>query len=267
MDHLRAASTIARAGEHAFTWDVPDGWQQGKGAFGGLVIGAMARAMEAVEPDATRRLRSISAELCGPMLVGRTELTVAVLRRGRGTTYVAALAMQGGEVIARANVLFGGPRPPAAARVDAPPPALPPFAEVPIAPMGGPPSPRFTAHFEFRPTGPWPFSGAREPVAAGWLRERGAIADPTAALDAADVLGLLDAWWPCALVVEPGPRAMATVAFTAQLLVDPAALDAAQPFAYRAHLAGEADGYSVELRHLWQGDRLVALNQQTFAAL
>jgi hypothetical protein len=28
-----------------------------------------------------------------------------------------------------------------------------------------------------------------------------------------------------------------------------------------------ADGYSVELRHLWQGERLVALNQQTFAAL
>jgi hypothetical protein len=60
---------------------------------------------------------------------------------------------------------------------------------------------------------------------------------------------------------------MATVAFTAELLVDPATLDPAAPFAYHAHLAGAADGYSIELRHLWQGDRLVALNQQTFAAL
>ena len=72
---------------------------------------------------------------------------------------------------------------------------------------------------------------------------------------------------PCALVVERAPRPMATVAFTAELLVDPTTLDPAAPFAYHAHLAGAADGYSVELRHLWQGDRLVALNQQTFAAL
>ena len=69
------------------------------------------------------------------------------------------------------------------------------------------------------------------------------------------------------MVVEPAPRAMTTVTFTAELLVDPATLDPAAPFAYRAHLGGAADGYSVELRHLWQGDRLVGLNQQIFAAL
>jgi hypothetical protein len=102
---------------------------------------------------------------------------------------------------------------------------------------------------------------------AGWVRERGAIEDPAAPLDAAAVIGLLDSWWPCALVAESKPRAMATVAFTAELVADPATLDGAAPFAYRAHLAGEADGYSVELRQLWQGDRLVGLNQQTFAVL
>ena len=49
--------------------------------------------------------------------------------------------------------------------------------------------------------------------------------------------------------------------------VDPAALDPEGYFAYRARLAGDTDGYTVELRELWQGDRLIALNQQMFAAL
>lgn len=263
-DDFRSASTITATGDGRFQWDVPDGWQQGKGAFGGLVIGTLARAMEACEPERARRLRSISAELCAPMLTGATEVAVTVLRRGRGTTYLEARAIQGGEVIARASGLFGVARPPSAAQVIAPPPPLPRFDEVLAPPMGGPPSPRFTGRYEYRPVGAVPFSAAAEAVCAGWLRERAAAVE---AVDAAAVIGYLDAWWPCALVVEPAPRPMATVTFTAELIADPATLDPMVPFAYRAHLAGAADGYSVELRHLWQGDRLVGLNQQIFAAL
>ena len=90
MDDFRAASTIVPQGDGRFTWDVPDGWQQGKGAFGGLVIGALARALGACEPEPERALRSISAELCGPMLTGATAIAVTVLRRGRGVTYLEA---------------------------------------------------------------------------------------------------------------------------------------------------------------------------------
>lgn len=263
-DDFRTASTLVPDGDLRFAWDVPDGWQQGKGAFGGLVIGTLARAMAACEDDPARRLRSISAELCGPMAVGATAIAVTVLRRGRGTTYLEARAAQDGVLIARASGLFGAARPPAAARVAVAPPSLPAFETVFAPLMGRPPTPRFTGHYEYRPVSPPPFSGAAEAVAAGWLRERGAR---DVAVDMPAVIGLLDAWWPCALIVEPAPRAMATVTFTAELLVDPATLDPAQPFAYRAHLGGEGDGYSVELRHLWQGERLVGLNQQIFAAL
>ncbi|MBK9032786.1 MAG: thioesterase family protein [Myxococcales bacterium] len=265
MADFRAASTITPLGEDRFAWDVPDGWQQGKGAFGGLVIGALARAMAACEPEPARALRSLTAELCAPMLTGATTIAVTALRRGRGITYLEARARQGDAVIARASGLFGAARPPTTLRLTPTPPTLAAFDTVAVAPLGQAPSPRFTACYEFRTLGPPPFAAAAEPTAAGWLRERGVIAAPRP-LDAADVIGLLDAWWPCALVVEATPRPMATVAFTAELLVDPASLDPAAPFAYVAHLAGGVDGYSVELRHLWQGDRLVALNQQTFAA-
>ncbi len=256
------ASQIVAAGDGEFTWDVPDGWQQGKGAFGGLVLGAMARAMEAREADRARRLRTLSGELCGPMLTGATAITVRVLRRGRGTTYLEAHARQAGAVVARASALLADARPPTVASITAPQPMLPPWAEVPVTAMTAA-SPRFTTNFEYRSLGDLPFAGGAEPICDGWLRDPA----PPAQLDAAAVIGLLDAWWPCALVVEPAPRGMATVAFTAQLLVDPATLDPAAPFAYVAHLAGTADGFSVELRHLWQRGVLVALNQQTFAAL
>lgn len=259
---FRAASSITASDPGRFAWDVPEGWEQGRGAFGGLVIGTLARAMGACEPDSTRRLRSISAELCGPMRAVATEIAVAVLRRGRGTTYLEARALQGGEVVARASALLAMARPAPGVAVAVPPPSLPAYETVFAPPIGDPPTPRFAKHYEFRPVGGLPFS-AGEPVTAGWVRER-AAAGP---LDDADVIGLLDAWWPCALVAEPAPRAMATVTFTAELIAEPATLDGARPFAYRAHLAGAADGYSVELRHLWQGDRLVGLNQQVFAAL
>jgi hypothetical protein len=260
------ASTVAAIEPGRFRWDVPDGWQQGKGAFGGLVIGALARAMRATEPDLERRLRSISAELCAPMPVGTHTIAVAVLRRGRGTSYLEARVVADGQVIARASGLFGVARPPSALVLEPPPGAASPATDLAVVPIGHQPTPRFALHYEFRPLTPPPFAGAREPRSAGWLRERGVIARPRPLVDA-DVIGLLDAWWPCALIVEPAPRPMATVAFTAELLIDPATLDPAQPFLYRAHLAGAADGYSVELRHLWQGERLIALNQQTFAAL
>jgi len=39
-----ALTTAAPAGDGRFLWDVPDGWQQGRGAFGGIVLAALTRA-------------------------------------------------------------------------------------------------------------------------------------------------------------------------------------------------------------------------------
>ena len=63
------------------------------------------------------------------------------------------------------------------------------------------------------------------------------------------------------------PRPVATVAFTMQMLTDPSMLSAAEPLAYRARMLSLADGFFVELRELWSGDRCIALNPQTFAIL
>lgn len=262
MVDFAEASALAPLSEGRFAWQVPDGWQQGKGAFGGLVLGTLARAAELCQPERARRLRVLTGELCAPMLPGAAELTARVVRRGGNATFVEVRAEQGGEPIARATALFGAARPPSALRLRQAAPSPPPVEALALLPMGQPPTPRFASHFEMRTPGPLPFCGGTEPVARGYVQHRG-----VEQLDAAAVIALVDAWWPCALAVEPGPRAMATVTFTVELLVDPGELSAATPLWHQAEVAGESDGYSVELRQLWQDGRLVALNQQVFVAL
>ena len=106
-------------------------------------------------------------------------------------------------------------------------------------------------------------AGGAEPVTAGWIREQ----SPPDRLDAPALIGRLDAWWPAIFSVASQPRASATVTFTAELLCDPATLPAAEPLFYRAHVAALREWMFVEFRELWHQDRLVAMNQQTFALL
>ncbi|HUQ08269.1 MAG TPA: acyl-CoA thioesterase domain-containing protein, partial [Kofleriaceae bacterium] len=61
------SSALEPAGERRFLWDLADGWQQGRGAFGGIVLGTLLRAMEACEPDRARRARSLSGEIPAPV--------------------------------------------------------------------------------------------------------------------------------------------------------------------------------------------------------
>lgn len=257
------ASAITPRGPLTFEATIPDGWQQGRGAFGGLVLAILLRAIEAAEPDTTRRTRSLSGDICAPVLPGLVTVEVTVLRRGRNLTNLDARMLQQGEVVARASAVVSEARaahlPPTP---DAPPPASD-WSALDVLPLAPPLAPVFTQHFAFRTTGALPFMGHDRAETAGFVAER---ATPPA-LDAPAIVGLLDAWWPAVLTVSDRPRPSATVAFTAQFLVDPATLDATAPLRFRARAVAAADGFSVEFRELWSGDALVALNQQTFALL
>jgi len=65
-----------------------------------------------------------------------------------------------------------------------------------------------------------------------------------------------------------GPRPIATVSFAAQITCDPAVLDPAAPFFYRARVINDHDGFELELRELFDArGAILAMNQQTFAIL
>ena len=221
------------------------------------------KARRFAKTGASGRDVHLTGELCAPVLPGPTTITVAHLRRGSGITYAEARATQGDELVARASVLLAGDRKVETPEVTRPAPELPPWYALPVIGSPAPPAPVFTRHVAFRPVGPLPFSGAPASAASGYVAMRVALA----AIDAATIVGLLDAWWPAVLATMPAPRPMATVSYTAELLVDPATVDPTAPLAYSARVDGAGGGYYVELRELWQDGRLIALNQQTFALL
>lgn len=257
-------ATAIQLVDGAYAGSVPDLWQQGKGAFGGVVLGLLARAIIASEADATRTLRSLSGNICAPVLPGPVEATVSSLRRGGSMSFIDARLNQGGSLVANASAVLSSARAVKPVAMRPPSPARTRWQDAAVLPVAPPLGPVFAPHYEYRSTGPLPFTGGQEPVTEGWLREAGVT---PSVLDEAAIVGMLDAWWPTLFSVSSEPRAVATVAYTMQLLVDPRTLDPAEPLFYRARGVAAGDNFIVEMRELWSGDDVVGLNQQTFAIL
>lgn len=250
-------------GPETFRLAVPASWAQGRGTFGGLVIGAMVNAVRAVEPDAARTVRSVSAEICGPVPAGEMVIWVDTLRRGSGlSSYSAELraASDGGDeqpVLAAAMVTLAKTRHPGglAART---PPTMPPIASLPRAPVGPPLGPVFTQHLGFWVTGPAPFSGAKSAVIEGWVELSASAWGP------AEIVAIADAYWPTVLAMETAPRPVVTVSFALHLLT----LPPPGPLYVRGKASGGEGGYVSEEREVWAPDgTLVAVNTQLFAVV
>ena len=252
------ASSVIPIEPNLYRAVLPDGWQQGRGAFGGLVLGTLLRAIEQADPG--RPARTLAGDICGPVLPGPADVRVVELRRGSNQSNFAATLTQDGAVLATATAVLSGPRKLVATPFSsAPPPPAPPARDVPeILRLHD--APTFVQHYEYRSTAAAFARGA--PRFDGFIRER----EPLERLDAPALIGRLDAWWPTLFALE-APRPCATISFTAELLADPATLPPAEPLRYRAQLAALHEGFFVEMRELWQGERVVALNQQTFAIL
>ncbi len=250
-------------GAAEFTFTMPTGWLQGRGLFGGLVVGAMIRAMEH-EVERERSLRSLTAELCGPSQPGPLTVRVERLREGSAVSTLTAQVIQNEAVQAHAVGVFGKARADTRALVDLPPVERPDWRTLEVSPVEPPFAPDFTRYFEFRAVSGAPFSAGREARTSTWLKPR--HAGP--ARDAAWVAACADACWPGVFVIESGPRPMATISYTLQLVSGLDGLDPDAPLFHRGTVASLREGYAVEYRELWGEDgRLVALNQQTFAVI
>lgn len=243
-------------------WSVPEGWQQGRGAFGGIVVGAMMRAVTGAEGDPSRRIRSVTAELVGPVPAEQVELRVELLRRGNAVSSWRAWIAHAGEVLAHAVVVCGADRPAAPSwAVPSPPlPAVPPVVDLPrsVAPV-------FSQHFAYRPTGALPFTGSAVAETAGYVRARSAAR----VRDDAFVAAHADAYWLAAMPTFDGPRPAATVAFTLHLLHSLAEVkDAEGPLFHTATSPHCRAGYASETRELYAASgELLAINHQLIAII
>src|SRR6476620_7108740 len=110
MSDFQTLSTPARLDAERFQAHIPDGWQQGRGAFGGLVLANLVRAIETFDASSERSLRSLTAELCAPVTVGSHVIRVERLRTGSGVSTIAARIEGDGEVLAHAVAVLGKKR-------------------------------------------------------------------------------------------------------------------------------------------------------------
>lgn len=264
MTDLTTLTTPTPIADDRFLWEVPEGFRQGRGAFGGLVIAALVRAVEMAANTKERPVRTVSAHLVGPVMAGPAEIAVTTLRIGNGVSSLAASLSQGGETLAHAVLVLGKERMSDLDRNELSPPELPPWNDVPPLPVMPPLGPEFAAHFEFRSTGKLPFSGSTQATSSGYIRPL----NPGRARDAAYVAAQADAWWPTVLARLSEPRPTATVSYNLQIVADCEELDPNLPLFHRAHSLASLSGYIAEHRELWSLDgRLVALNQQTFVVI
>ena len=253
-----------------FDVTIADGWQQGRGAFGGYVIAALVRASEAALATPNRPLRSLTATLPGATPVGPADITTETLRVGSNVSTIDARLSVGGQIFATSTSVWARVRATSEPDRDAcrmlAPPTLRPWHELPALPVG-PPSPVFTQHLELRADGALPFTGDT-PLTQGWVRWRTPIALEANLSSGAFLAGIIDAWWPAHLVPARAFRPMATVGFTLQIIDELAPDDRDAPLAYRGYGLVMHAGWAIEQRELWHRDgRLLALNQQSFAII
>lgn len=255
----------AGSGGGELSWDVPDGWQQGRGAWGGLIAAAVARAVAACDD---RPLRSLTLHLSAPVGVGAATLRVQPVRVGSAmSTWQVALESPPGDPAAQAVALTGLPRAQEVHAASASwgtvvPPDLPPWDVVEPIPDGVPGIPTFLQHIDLRAVN-GVILGGGQARCAGYVRLRA-----PESWDAATLLAMVDAWWPAALVTMDKLRPMATVSYAADVLVDPATVDPDVPLMHESFLSGAHDGFTTETRRLWTLDgRLAVENHQTFVII
>lgn len=259
MHDPRALWQVETGQDGRLSWTVPDGWQQGRGAYGGLVTAAMVAALETVSQG--RPLRSLMATLCGPVAVGEAQLTVESLRDGSKLSAGVVTLRQGAGVMAHAIGVYGEARADQTVWRGLERPVCPAWTGGMQLPQGA--GPTFTQHFDYQPEVGFPHTGG-PPLTEGWVRLRGA----SGPLDAALLTALIDAWWPAAFVAMPEFRPMGTIATTIDLLPVPPGLDASRPVWLRVRLLAGAEGHLVESRELIAEDgQLLALNHQTQALI
>lgn len=263
MSPFDAATAVTAVDVRHYTWDLPDGWQQGRGAWGGLATAALLRAILAAEQDVHRTVRSVTVQMMAPAVVGSHVIEVSPVRIGSAMSTWSARATDGqGVAIAVMTAILGSPRTADENHVHADwgmsaPPDVPAFADLPTVPAG-PPFPVFVQHLAVRPAFGLPMSGGPAET-AGWVD----YATPTPPT-AVSLLALVDGWWPASFPRLSRMPRIATVSFTANLLVDPSSLAEGEPRLYHSFVSAAHEGFTSEVRRLWSADgRLIVDNLQT----
>jgi acyl-CoA thioesterase len=235
-------SAVFREGRLAV--DIPEGWMQGRTAYGGLsttlALAGARRAVVELPP-----LRSAQITFLGP-LAGRVEVTAKLARRGRNSAFVQAEIYSDQGLGLSAMFLFGQTRPSVIDFQDMPmPEALAPEDVAP--PVRKSQQKIFTEHLDYRSARPK--GGPRLPDMLRWARlnEREGLDSVT------ELLAVGDAQPPAAVSLMTELKPASSINWTINLLTSEP-LTRNGWWLLRSSAVLVRDGFSSQSMTVWNRD-------------
>ncbi len=238
IDRLKESWTEMSDGK--FIWQVPEGWMQGRSLFGGLSAAAAA-SLASLKTD--RKLRTMQAQLVGPIVPGEISGECTIIRAGKTTSFIEVRLIQDKSLRALFVFVFVEKRE-GSVSISGPekPDWLPPSEAIQIPYLDGL-TPQFTQNVEFRfAYGGIAFQAFESPSTGGYVKFNNSkeILPP-------QQIALLDAWFPPIFPVLKKPVFGSTVTWTAHILAD--SLPGLHQFKYDSIVAD--GGFSTSVGHLW----------------
>jgi len=235
----------ARRDSHQLSYDVPQGWTQGRTAYGGFTAALLLDAATRQNPDLPP-LRSALINFTAPVS-DSLSIGSEVLRQGRNITTIGTRGEIGGKPAAVATFSFGRAQESHISVGMAPPKAPAPEDTAPVPEAGQGLTPLFFQNFDFHPlAGAPPFSGAEKGYLRAWVRHR----DPQARDLASGLLCLADMLPPAIfpMLNTPGPNS--SVNWICNILSDaPGTRDGW--YMTESTISAGANGYSSQVMRMW----------------
>lgn len=238
---------------------IPEGWMQGRAAFGGLAAALVYEAIAEQSGDAP--MRSLTISFVAPAKNGKLDLRAHVLRRGRSVTQIEGHGSQDGQVVTAALASFGHPRQ-SSIQIELPrAPVFTPPEECEAIPDIEGITPEFARHFDYRiAQGGLPYSGIGDTRFGGWVRFRNCDEQITVS----HLLALIDAWPPAVLQMLKELAPASSLTWTLELMEPLSQCRASDWWQYQADIEQAGDGYAVIQARIWDTEgRPVALSRQT----
>lgn len=240
---------------------IPDGWKQGRTAYGGLTSGLALVAAQKAFPDLPP-LRSANINFIGPVS-GAPVFTATLLRRGRNVTTVHVSAEIEGQSVADIVFTFGISRDSVlSVNRDITPAPAPGDCKRFTPKIAEPVVPQFFMRFETKLIdGARPMAGAAEGYVRAWSRHM----DISSRDGIASLLTLSDVLTPAALPMLKKIAPVSSVNFMLNFVTDnPTTTDGW--WQVESRMSSAAQGYSSQIMRIYNYDgQMVAEGLQCVA--
>lgn len=261
MSSFVEVAALKDLGDGCFSFLPAEDWMQGRTLFGGVIAGAMTRAILTQVEDPARSLRSMTVSFVAPVRGEEVRIQTRVLRSGKHMTQVEAHAIQGEQVCSVVQGVFGASH---AKSLSVPEPVMPeaaPFSEVNSIPYIEGLMPTFSQHMDHRWTvDSFPYSGAEQAHCQGWVKYR-----ENHSVELPEIVGLLDGWPPPILSRSQGFVPGSSVTWMINFFLDSNEIPSSSEnfWFYDGHCSAAHGGYADTSASFWTQDgKLVARSRQ-----